>query len=481
MKIEEVKRQSIRGVMGFGIRTVGLYAIAIVATGLLSVFLSPEDFGVYYIVTALIGVLTFLSDIGLAASLVQKKEEPTLSELRTVFTVQQILAVLILLLTVGLTPIWRGFLKLNWDGLLLLYAFGFSFVLASLKTIPSIIMERKLKFELLIIPQIVEQVSFYGVAVILAYLGFGITAYTIAIMIRGVLGTLTMYLIQKWPLAYSMSMTELKQLLRFGFKFQLNDLLARLKDDLFIVVLGKFIGVTEMGYLGWAKRWSMFPYQLSVSNIIAILFPTFSRLQHEKQVLSRAIEKSLFFISLIIFPILMGMSVMAYPLIKVIPNYGKWTPALAALYWFCLNIAFAAMANPLINSLNALGKIKKTLKLMIIMTTGTWILSPIGYYWFGFQGIAMVAAIIAMISLYAYRWLKPDLKINLIEPVSRQLGASLIMGMALFLGQSYWQQSVKNFGFGVAWGIIVYVGMMLLFGFKRLKNEWESLIKFSHK
>ena len=61
----------------------------------------------------------------------------------------------------------------------------------------------------------------------------------------------------------------------------------------------------------------MYPYNLTVQNVMAITFPTFSRLQKRPALLKKAIEKSIFFISLSIFPILVGMSVFIQPLTRV--------------------------------------------------------------------------------------------------------------------------------------------------------------------
>ena len=108
--VQEIRHKSIKGVISYAFRTLALQAIGFVATLLLGYYLTPSDFGIYFIVTSVISIFTFLSDIGLAAALVQKKEEPTVLELRTTFTVQQILAFtifgLIILLFVYLTIYW---------------------------------------------------------------------------------------------------------------------------------------------------------------------------------------------------------------------------------------------------------------------------------------------------------------------------------------------------------------------------------------
>ncbi|NMA30060.1 MAG: oligosaccharide flippase family protein [Candidatus Pacebacteria bacterium] len=96
--LREIKKKSLTGVISFFIRTILLQAIGLISALILSVFLGPEDFGVYGIVTQIIALLIFFSDIGLAASLIQKKEEPTHEDYQTAFTIQQILSWFICLL-----------------------------------------------------------------------------------------------------------------------------------------------------------------------------------------------------------------------------------------------------------------------------------------------------------------------------------------------------------------------------------------------
>lgn len=473
--IQEVKHRSVKGVVSYALRTLALQAIGFVATVLLGYYLSPADFGIYFIVTAVIGLFTFLSDIGLAAALVQKKEEPTIEELRTTFTVQQCLAVMIFVFILLLTPVWKSQNHLSNNGLELLYALGFSFILASLKTIPSILLERKLAFDKLVIPQIAENLVFYTIAVILAAKGYGVRSYTYAVIARGIIGVLIVYLLQQWPIGFALAKSALKGLLKFGAKFQINDFLARIKDDLFIVILARFVDPTQMGYISWAKRWSLFPYQFSVNSVMSITFPTFARLQDHPEHLKRAVEKTLFFIALIIFPVLVGLSVVALPFTEVIPKYDKWVPALPSLYFFCLNIAFAAVANPLINTLNAIGKINKTLKLMVFWTALTWTLTPLMVLWFSFTGVAIASAVVAASSLLTVILLKKYIPISFFDQLWRQATASLIMGVVLFGLQSYLKGSYLSLFAGIFAGALVYAAILALLGWKKVILEFRSL------
>ncbi len=475
----ELKRRSINGVIGYMVRTGALQVVAILATGLLSAYLSPSDFGVYFAVVSIMGLFTFMSDVGLAARLVQQPHEPTKPELRTAFTVQLGLSILIFFLTLLATPLWRQVSHLHDDGLGLLYALAFSFVLSSLKTMPSILLERQLKFNRLMIPQIIETLLFYGIAVWLARSGYGIKSYSVAILTRSLTGVVCMYALQSWPIGLALNKSAFKAMFSFGLKFQLNDFLARIKDDLFIVFLAWWLPAAHMGYIGWAKRWSMFPYQFSVQNVIAVTFPTYSRLQSDPALLAKAVEKSIFFIALIIFPVLAGMSILAPVLLQSIPAYTKWLPAVPALTWFCLNIAFSAVTTPLTNTLNAIGKIGLTLKLMLFWTALTWTLTPVLVILFGFTGVAVASGVIGSTSLWALRIIKKTVPVRFWHNVWLSLVATIVMSVVLGAGQRISNGSgLMGVALALVGGSATYVLTLALLGYKRVRQE---IIEILHK
>ncbi|HAU99259.1 MAG: Polysaccharide biosynthesis protein [Microgenomates group bacterium GW2011_GWF2_45_18] len=475
--IENIRKRSIRGVIGYALRSLLLQGIGFVAQLLLGYYLVPADFGVFFVVTSAVNVFTFLSDIGLAASLIQKKEEPTLLELRTTFTVQQGLAMLIFLVIVLLTPFWIHVSKISGQSLYLLYALGFSFVLASLKTIPSILLERELKFNTLVFPQIFENLVFYGVAIWAASQGKGVSSYTYAVLARGVVGVVVMYALRSWKIGFSFSRQALQGLLRFGVAFQLNDFLARIKDDFFVVFISLMIKDTEMGYISWSKRWSMFPYQFTVNSVMAVTFPTFSRLQDHPQQLKRAIEKSMFFVTLLIFPLLAGLAVFSLPLIEVLPRYLKWQPALFSLYFFCVNIAWAGISTPLTNTLSAIGQINTTLRLMTMWTVLTWVVTPICMYFFGYHGFALASAIISFTSILPVIYVKRFVAISVLDQVWRQFVASLaLIAVGIFWNTSH-IASVSSLAQGILISGTSFLVVILLFGYKKVIFEFGTLLR----
>ncbi len=394
-----IRGRALAGIVALTSRTFLLQLIAFGATFLLTIFLSPAVFGIFYVVSAIVAFLGYFSDIGLAAALIQKKEALTREDLVTTFTIQQVLVGTAIIIALVLSPFIGRWYGLDEPGMWLYRALAFAFFLSSLKTIPSILLERNLAFSKLIIPQILETVGFYITAVILAWWGFGVTSFTWAVAVRSVVGLIAMYIVAPWRPGFGISMSVARRLLRFGIPFQLNSFLALIKDDLLTVYLGKVLPLTQVGYIGWAKKWAEVPLRLIMDSIVRVTFPAFSRLQHDAGRLRAGIEHTLFGLSVTILPISVAMIVGIRPLMAVIPHYGKWEPAILSFYLFAVASVVASLSTPLTNALNALGHIRTTLKLMMLWTALTWILTLSLLPIIGFNAVAV--ALLAITSTVA--------------------------------------------------------------------------------
>ena len=134
--LHQVKTRSISGVLALTSRTFLVQVISFIATFFLTVFLSPQDYGTFFLVSAVVNFLTYFSDIGLAAALIQKKDKLTRQDLTTTFTIQQFLVLLLLFLLFANTGFIRSQYQLSSAAIYLMWALGVYLFLYSLKTIP---------------------------------------------------------------------------------------------------------------------------------------------------------------------------------------------------------------------------------------------------------------------------------------------------------------------------------------------------------
>lgn len=471
--ISLIKKRSIKGVFALTSRTFFVQVVGLLSNLLLTIFLSPSAFGVFFVVSAAIAFLSYFSDIGLAAALIQKKEPVTEDELRTTFTIQQILVVSICIVALVLSGPIASFYSLENQGLWLFRALVVAFFLSSFKTIPSILLERELRFEKLVIPQIVETLFFNITAVILAMAGFGILSFTIAVLLRGISGVVVMYAINPWKIGFSFSKPAAKGLLSFGVPFQANSFLALLKDDLLIAYIGKVLPLAQVGYIGFAQKWALTPLRLIMDNVIRITFPSFSRLQHEKEMLGRGIEKSIFASCFIIFPALVGLVVLSPYFIHLIPKYAKWEPALFSLAFFSINAALSCVSTPLTNALNAIGKIKITLYLMIFWTVATWILTPITIARFGFNGVSVASAVISASVILVIYLVKKHINFSVRKVTGFPAFGAIFMGAIIYFLSPYVVRDFPTLILMIILGIVIYFLTMLALARRQIIEDFK--------
>lgn len=433
ISLETVKKRSVRGVATLTGRTLILNLISFIAQGFLWAFLSPAEFGTFWIVSAVVNFLAYFGDVGLAAALIQKKENPTEADLKTTFTIQQGLVLVLLVVLFFAAPLIANRYSLTPGGVSLLYALGISFLFSSLKSIPSMLLERELEFGKLVIPQVLETMIYSVSVVYFAWKGFGITSFTYSVLIRGVVGLILIYILKPWRPGLAFSIPSLKSLLKFGLPYQINTFLAVLKDDGMTVVLGGILGATGMGILGTARKLAQYPLRFFMDNVTKVTFPAFSRMQGSKDDLKRALERSIFFITFLVLPSIIGLVILAPILVRVIPRYEKWIPALIPLTILAADTVFASVTTQLTNVLNAVGKIKITFYLMIMWTVLAFALIPILSLKYGPVGGAFGFALVSASSIIAIIIAKKHVDFSLTASFGKPLIASFVMGITLLV------------------------------------------------
>jgi len=91
-KVNQIKNMAVKGTMTLAVRRIILRVVDMAGMIFLARLLTQSEFGIFGIINFVVFTLFgFLSDIGLGASLIQKKEKIKKEDLSTVFSVQLIL------------------------------------------------------------------------------------------------------------------------------------------------------------------------------------------------------------------------------------------------------------------------------------------------------------------------------------------------------------------------------------------------------
>ncbi len=474
METPDLSKKLVRGFLSLSFRRAILLAINFLTINIVLARILPvSDIGIFNIANSVLAFFAYFSDIGLAASLIQKKATITREDLVSTFTVQEILSLAVFLIIFFAAPVLSNFYRLDVQGMWLIRVLGFEFFLSSLKVIPSVLLERELKFGPLVFVEVIETGVFNLLLIALSFQQLGISAFTFSVLARGFVGVGAMYAISPWRIGVGIHKFSIKALLHFGLPFQVNSILALLKDQLVPLIIARMVGTIGVGYITWAQGLAFMP--LEVMYIMTrITFPAFSRIQDDKEQLKDLMEQSMFFLALFFYPMLFGLLAIAPALIRFVVS-AKWQPALPLVYLFSLNAFWATLSTPSTNFLNAIGKIGVTLKLMLMWTALEWALSPLLTVFYGYYGVGIATAIISFTSVIPVLIVKRQINVAVIKNIWQPLLSSVLMFLLIFFVGQMW---IRNFGsllMVVVAGALFYLLLMGMFSREKIMQNIRRL------
>jgi O-antigen/teichoic acid export membrane protein len=369
---EVLRRRAKLGVFLLAGRTALQQLMGLGGTVYLARVLGPGEFGAFWIVQFVLSFFMLFGDAGFGAALIQKKHEATNAELSSVFWAQLLLGVLVVLGVFVSAPyvvhLWPG---LPTNGVWMLRALSLGLLLTSARVIPAILMERELHFGRLSVIDLVLTAAFNGVAVALAYLGYGSFALVGGVLAQGILGLITAFSLRPWWPELRFSREELRPILKFGLTFQAKNIVGFANAAVMPLYAGTALGAYALGIVTWSQNTAFFPLQL-IAILARVNFPLLSRLQHDPsafvQTLGRTV-KVCASISLLFIGLFLGLGP---AFVRVI--YGaQWVPALPTLYVFALSLSIGFIVPIMGGALDALGHPQVMMRLGIYWTVINWI------------------------------------------------------------------------------------------------------------
>lgn len=334
--------------------------------------LPAEDFGVMAIAQASVGILAPMTDLGLAQAIIQQKTIEK-CQLNTLFWIN---------MAIG-AAFFAAFLGIGWGAARfysqpelwpLMVAVAVIFLLYPLAAQPSAMLTRALDFRSLAILDVVSWMFSLFFAVFLAKIGWGVFALGVAHITRYLVAT-----ILSWWLARQIcpvpgrdfDWATSRALVRFGLFDSgarwLN--ILQLNADKFIV--GKWLGMTELGF--YSLAWSII--QAPITRVFPIISkvtaPIFSKIQHQNAAkLSTGYAKTMLLTFSISLPIFLAISLISNELIILF--FGeKWLPAAPVLAILSGVGLVRSLGPPGANLLLARGRPEPNLWWNLLFTTAT--------------------------------------------------------------------------------------------------------------
>jgi len=300
-----LKQRSVRG----GLITLSAQPIRIGLSFLVNVvlarMLTPQDYGLVGMVTAITGLISLFKDLGLTAATIQR-EEINHQQVSTLFWVNVFLGCATALVTVVLAPVIANFYnEPRLIPITLTLAVGFLF--SGLGAQHAALLNRQMEFTQLVLNDILSQIIGIGVAITAAWYGLGYWALVIFPLLSAAVSTIGYWIACDWRPGLPARKVGVRSLLSFGANltgFGIVNYFARNLDN---ILIGRFWGAQELGLYTKAYQLLLLPLNQINSPIASVAIPVLSRLADSpmryRQVYLRVLEK----IVLITMPLVVFM------------------------------------------------------------------------------------------------------------------------------------------------------------------------------
>lgn len=470
----EVKGRAVRGVAGLLTRQVLVRVIGFVGMLILARLLTPEMFGVFAIAQFVIVFFEQVAGMGLSAALLRKKAPPTEIELRTVFTIQQIAVLVAVGAIMGLAPVIVA--HYDWDSSreALIRVLAAGLILASLKTIPSLLLQRQLRHDLIAVSEVVEYLVYQVIAITLAWLGYGVWALVVATLARGITGLVAVWSLARWRPAFGFNRAAAHEIWRFGIPLQMASLAGLASAAAVPVVVGSFMGTAAVGYANLARSvLDALVYQpLVIMGVVQ--FRVFSRFQDDRSRLIAVAERSMFLGGTLAILSAALVLALARPLVEVVLT-DKWAPIISLLYILGPAYLIYVVSQPQVQVIKALGDgMSPLIAVIILAVTQLTLLTALAES-MGLISYAMASAAgIAAAGLYIQVRIRKKMAIRLANNVGAPLLAALVGGAMAYMGQSI-VHDVWGLVSGVCWGVVGYVITLMVLAGRRLGQEFTDV------
>jgi teichuronic acid exporter len=437
--------------------------------------LFPEQFGLIGMLTIFMAIIRTFLDSGFGAALIQKKEI-TQTDICSIFYFN----ILVGLATAGLLCLIAPWIAAFYNQPVLTgltRALSLTVIIDSFGMIQGTILVKQINFKTQTKVSLISGALSGIIGVTLAAYGFGVWSLVVQQVSASLFSTISLWSFSSWRPALIFSFSSLRNMFGFGSRLLFSGLLNQIFDNLYYVVIGRLFSAADLGYFTRAKTMNDLPTQTLSGMVGRVTFPVFSTIQDDPARMKRGLKKALTILVLVNFPMMIGLAVIARPLVLVMLTE-KWIACVPYLQLLCVVGLLFPLHLMNLNVLQALGRSDLFLRLEIIKKIMIAISIAITWRW----GISAMIYGMIVNSFIAY-YLNSYYNGRLIGYAFREqvfdlipyFMLSLIMGIVVYAAglihfPSHWTMLLAQ----TTTGIILYVFLCRVFRLKAFIEIWHA-------
>lgn len=393
---ESLKKKTVLGLAWSGLNRLSMQILHFILGIVLARLLCPEDFGMLAMIAVFTNVLTIFTDGGLTTALI-RKEDRTEIDISTVFWYNLIACWLIYIIMFLASPFIADFYGMPQMSSIIKVV-TLSLLVSPLSNIQSMHFNILLDFKRPAIITLITTVVSGLVALVMAYIGYGVWALVAQSVVGSIIvAILSCYMI-RWRPMIIFSKKSFKELFGFSSKLLMSQCLNKVYENITPLVVGKFYSAGQLGYYEKARGWAILPSKTFNDIVQSVTFPVLSKMQGDIVRLTVNYRKMLRLTAFIVFPMMVGLAVVAKPLTLFVVTE-KWADSIILLQLVCFSMMWYPIHSINLNLLTVMGRsdlflrleiIKKILGLSIMICT-----LPFGLVYFVAAGI--VSSMISLV------------------------------------------------------------------------------------
>lgn len=357
-------------------------------------------------------------------------------------------------------PLIAGFYGDGYEILVpVLRVLGLRILVTAVNTVQYAYISRHMMFKKLFVSTLGGTICSAVVGIVMACVGCGVWSLVAQYLISSVVCTITLTIVLKKPLRFKFSMQSLSSLFPYGIRILGTGLLITGYQELRAIIIGKVYSSADLAYYDKGRQ---FP-NLIVTNINtsigSVLFPKMSSEQDDRERIKVTTRNSIRFSAYLMCPMMLGLSAVAEPFIKLILTE-KWLTCVPLLQMFCLIYLFQPIHTANMQAIKAIGRSDVYLKLEIVKKI-IELAVLLAVMWISVEAIVIGMAVCA--TLFTFVNAYPNIKlINYsFKEQLMDILPSLLMSLVMFICVVMLQNIPLNewlvFLVQILTGIVVYL------------------------
>jgi teichuronic acid exporter len=350
------------------------YGAGFVISLVLAHLLRPADYGLIGMMAVFTELLASVFDWSIGPAVVHFYEEGNSDEISQYFTFSLMLGVAFTLLLIFSAPLIADFYH-EPRLVLLLRVMSVNLVIGSIRAVSGSVLVRQLRFRGLSFAEVTASLTAGIVAVVMAYLGFGVWSLVANLFLLNVLQGLAYgwYVPPRFTLRLHRDF--LQRIWRYCAPLTGSGFLGKFYDNADYLIVGRVLGPVALGFYSLAFRLSMLVNERISSVLNRAAFPTFVIFKHDvPKTIDHwfALTKR---VTLITFPLLVWLAVNAHDIVRLLLGE-RWIPAAVPLQFLCGMTAAKILTNIVNQLMSAIGHPEISVRYDVL----TAIVLPLAFY-----------------------------------------------------------------------------------------------------